>query len=237
MYASSAPFLFPHPCVYGLTLIASCSFCSLHQNPPGGERTPAEAMLFGTGLSASNIWYGHMKTVVWMQPQLPEGFCFASHLAQSYETSGWCHVEAAISAVVTHGKRRLDLSVRQGHEISIYDNNNKEVGVDLVPTCAAHRPVPTLPDTMAWRLEHELVFTNGKSDADKVAALYRSFFDAVAPSVERLNFARLRWGTAEVEALAVTMPSFSSCTSLDLAGITLGAEGAKALAPAIAANA
>ena len=151
-----------------------------------------------------------MKTVVWMQPQLPEGFSFAPHLAQSYETSGWCHVEAAISAVISHGKRRLNLSLRQRHDIYIYDNNNEEAGTDLVPTCAARRPPPTLPDKMALRLEHELTFTNGKSDADKVAALYRSFFDAVAPSVKALDFAKLGWGAAEVEALAAAMPRFES---------------------------
>ena len=57
-------------------------FCSLHQNPPGGKRTSQEAELFKLGLPMSNIWYGHARTDVWMQPQLPEGFRFAEHLAQ-----------------------------------------------------------------------------------------------------------------------------------------------------------
>ena len=173
-----------------------------------------------------------------MQPQLPEGFRFAPHLAQSYEKSGWCHVEAAISAVIKHGKRRLDLSRRQGHDITIYDNNNSDaIGTDLVPTCAASRLVPTLPDEMARRLEHELTFTNGKSDADKVAALYRNFFDAVATSVERLSFTNLGWGVAEVEALASAMPRFPSCVNLDLSGNCLsGAEGGAAVVSVITAS-
>ena len=43
-------------------------FASLHQPP----RTDAEAELFPKGLQNSNVWYGHARTVVWMQSELPE---------------------------------------------------------------------------------------------------------------------------------------------------------------------
>ena len=38
------------------------------------ERTEEQTVLFRAGLKASNIWYGHSQTVVWMQSALPEGF-------------------------------------------------------------------------------------------------------------------------------------------------------------------
>ena len=59
----------------------------------GGERTPEEAQLFKQGLAALPLWYGHAETVMWMQPDLPEGFgerMAALGLAQTYEESGWC---------------------------------------------------------------------------------------------------------------------------------------------------
>ena len=52
-----------------------------------------------------------------MQSELPAGFAEAMRasdppLAETYEESGWCFVEAAISAGVKVGARRLDLSRR-----------------------------------------------------------------------------------------------------------------------------
>ena len=45
-------------------------FACLVQPPRLGE----EKELFTAGLKASNIFYGHQQTVVWMQTALPEGF-------------------------------------------------------------------------------------------------------------------------------------------------------------------
>ena len=50
-----------------------------------------------------------------MQKELPEGFAEqmeAAGLASSYDTSGWCFIEATITAGVKMGKRRLDLKER-----------------------------------------------------------------------------------------------------------------------------
>ena len=58
-------------------------------------------------LKLSNIWYGHAFSVCWMQSELPKDFPGAD-----YETSGWCFVEAAISALVKLGLNRLDLRRR-----------------------------------------------------------------------------------------------------------------------------
>ena len=78
-------------------------FGSLHQPP----RLGSDDRLFKAGLRASNIWYGHAHSVCWMQSELPEGFAGAA-----YDVSGWCFVEAAISACVKSGANRLDLGKR-----------------------------------------------------------------------------------------------------------------------------
>ena len=56
------------------------------------ERTEEQTVLFRAGLKASNFWYGHSKTVVWMQSALPEGFAERMRglgLAEDYDSSGW----------------------------------------------------------------------------------------------------------------------------------------------------
>ena len=67
----------------------SCPACrSLFQKP----RSSDEDRLFGMGLKASNVWYGHEQSVCWMQPELPPDFAAqmaAAGLAQTYEQSGW----------------------------------------------------------------------------------------------------------------------------------------------------
>ena len=78
-------------------------FASLYQKP----RAANEDELFLQGLKASNVWYGHAASVCWMQSELPAGFA-----GVAYETSGWCFVEAAISAGVKPAKQRLDLGKR-----------------------------------------------------------------------------------------------------------------------------
>ena len=59
------------------------------------ERSADEAHLFLPGLRASNVWYGHERSVCWMQTELPPGFAKkmkAAGLAQSYDESGWVSV-------------------------------------------------------------------------------------------------------------------------------------------------
>ena len=45
--------------------------------------------------------YGHRETVCWMQPQLPEGFQFELHLAQTYDESGWVSTPDTIPAAAS----------------------------------------------------------------------------------------------------------------------------------------
>jgi len=82
------------------------------------DRTEAQKQLFGGALGkggALNVWYGHLHTSVWIQSELPEGFeeqMAALNLARTYKESGWCFVEASMSALLKPYTRRLDLGMR-----------------------------------------------------------------------------------------------------------------------------
>ena len=214
------------------TYLHAGDFASLYQKP----REPHEETLFGPGLKASNIWYGHELSVCWMQPELPPGFTFDPGLAQSYDESGWCFVEAAISAGVKVGKRRLDLSKRtrdaMGHAYGGDWNRNYM----LEDVCAAARLPPLLPDDVRRLLTTEKKFT-ASADLDKVDQLYRTFFDGVTLAATQLNMQGLGWTETQVEQLVAVLPRFTALTWLDLSHNKLGVKGAKIFAPAIAVNA
>jgi hypothetical protein len=211
-------------------------FASLHQPP----RTDAEAKLFPKGLQNSNVWYGHARTVVWMQSELPKGFAErlrASEppLAETYEDSGWCYVEAAISAAIKPGFLRLDLAKRTERAMAnSYGpaGNWWEDGDDrLARVCARRRPPPPSPETVRRLLQTEKRFTTS-SDVSKVADLYADFFGKVT-TVDALEFQGLEWGDADVVELCEVLPRFAALRTLDLSKNKIGPEGAKVIAEAL----
>ena len=209
-------------------------FASLTQKP----RKPEEELLFMPGLKASNIWYGHLRSVCWQQTTLPEGFTFAPFRdnktgemrtpAQTYEDSGWCFIEAIISAGIKEGYLRLDLGKRTEEAM-------RGKYVDLMEVCTAKRPAPILPEEAARLLREVKIFTAG-SDVDKVIELYRSFFEGVSQSTVKLSFGSLQWGDAEAVQLSRVLGSglLASLEKLRLDSNQIGDEGFKALAAAIA---
>ena len=145
-------------------------FGSLFQQP----RDEEQEKLFKEGLKASNVWYGHESTVCWMQTELPPGLRFDAGIAQTYDESGWCFVEAAISAGLKVGTRRLDLAKRTDKAMGcMYGGSSFVLEVMLDHVCAAARPPPLLPDEVRRRLD-EKKFTS-KADVDVVDGLYRAF--------------------------------------------------------------
>ena len=180
-------------------------FASLFQQP---REEPKQVELFKEGLKASNVWYGHETTVCWMQTELPPGFRFDEGIAQTYDESGWCFVEAAISAGLKVGKRRLDLGERTHHAMGhAYGGSDWVPESTLDHVCAAARPPPLLPDEVRRRLD-EKKFTS-KADVGVVDGLYRAFFDGAADSATQLNFSGLDWGEAKVQQLKVVLPRFT----------------------------
>jgi len=214
-------------------------FASLHQPP----RTDAEAKLFPKGLQNSNVWYGHARTVVWMQSELPEGFAARMRaseppLAETYEDSGWCYVEAAISAAIKPGFLRLDLAKRTERAMACAYGPGEPYEDDasmLARVCARRRPPPPSPETVRRLLQTEKRFTNS-SDVSKVADLYATFFGKVT-NVGELKFEGLEWGDADVVELCEVLPRFAALRTLDLSRNKIGPEGASALGEALKVNA
>ena len=214
-------------------------FASLHQPP----RTDAEAELFPKGLQNSNVWYGHARTVVWMQSELPEGFAARMRaseppLAETYEDSGWCYVEAAISAAIKPGFLRLDLAKRTERAMACAYGPGEpwdEADDMLARVCARRRPPPPSPETVRRLLQTEKRFTNS-SDVSKVADLYATFFGKVT-NVDALVFQGLEWGDADVVELCEVLPRFAALRTLDLSRNKIGPEGASALGEALKVNA
>ena len=186
-------------------------FASLFQQP----RNEEQDKLFKAGLKASNVWYGHESTVCWMQTELPPGLRFDAGIAQTYDESGWCFVEAAISAGLKVGTRRLDLAKRTDEAMGwAYGGDwNPEAMLDCV--CAAARPPPLLPDEVRRRLD-EKKFTS-KADVDVVDRLYRLFFDGAAASATQLDFSGLGWREAEAQQLKEVLPRFTQLKVLKFA--------------------
>jgi hypothetical protein len=213
-------------------------FASLHQPP----RTDAEAKLFPKGLQNSNVWYGHARTVVWMQSQLPEGFAARMRaseppLAETYEDSGWCYVEAAISAAIKPGFLRLDLAKRTKLAMACAYGPDLPGDPDemLACVCARRRPPPPSPETVRRLLQTEKRFTNS-SDVSKVADLYATFFGKVT-NVDALVFQGLEWDDADVVELCEVLPRFAAVRTLDLSENKIGPKGASALGEALKVNA
>ena len=209
-------------------------FMSLHQKPVGGgERTDEEAGLFKLGLGSLPIWYGHAETVMWMQPELPDGFgerVAALGLAETYEGSGWCFVESSVSAGVKHADRRLDLGLRTERALELSYGKcssnqwdfNPECHLNVV--CSAKRPPPRDPDWVAQELRTTKKFT-GKGDVPVVEKLYRDFFEGVTATATTLSFSEM------------VLPRYACAAALDLSTNCIGGDGAAALTRAMALSA
>ena len=212
---------------YSIRPARAGDFASLFQQP---REEPEQDKLFKEGLKASNVWYGHESTVCWMQTELPPGLRFDEGIAQTYDESGWCFVEAAISAGLKVGKRRLDLAKRTDRAMGCaYGGSSLVPEVMLDHVCAAARPPPLLPDEVRRRLEHEKQFTSN-ADVGVVEGLYRAFFDGAADSATQLDFSGLGWGEKEAQQLKEVLPRFTRLKTLDLTDNKLGAAGASAIA-------
>ena len=196
------------------------------------DRTEAQKQLFGGALSkggALNVWYGHLHTSVWIQSELPEGFeeqMAALNLARTYKESGWCFVEASMSALLKPFNRRLDLGMRN---TKCGGWTEGAAGFNRVEKrCAVGRDPPLSPQAMSEVVRTQKRFT-GKGDLEIVDAMYKEFFDAVAHTVEELMLNKLEWGPEEACALAEALPSFTSCRKLSLANNLIGDKGAAAI--------
>ena len=182
-------------------------FGSLFQPP----RTAAQTTLFRRGLERSNVWYGHHSTVAWLCTELPPS---SAADQQTYGQSGWCYVEAAMSAAIKVGNRRLDLALVTP-ETTLYGGECWIDAVRLDAVCAARRLPPPLPETVAHLLATEKRFTH-QGDVHVVGRLYADYFAEVCATATSLEFSRLDWTVDELRALLYALPRFRVLRRLDL---------------------
>jgi hypothetical protein len=158
-------------------------------------------------------------------------------LAETYEDSGWCYVEAAISAAIKPGFLRLDLAKRTEQAMACaygpnvkdrHGSGRKMLACVCARVCALRRPPPPPPETVRHLLQTEKRFTNS-SDVSKVGDMYETFFNKVI-KVDELKFQGLEWDDAKVENLCEVLPRFAALRTLDLSNnYKIGPEGAKAI--------
>jgi len=197
-------------------------FASIYQR----TRTAEQEDLFIEGLKASNIWYGHRHTVMWMQSMLPQKF--DTNRFPTYAGSGWCYVEANLSSVLKPAALRLDLGQRDGHGVAI----RPKVYDDFLKNCVVGRVPPVPPEDAAHALRTEKVFT-ARSDVERVVGLYEHFFASVAPTVGTLELSGLNWVDADAYQMARVLPRFEALASVDISANSISGSGGKAIIEAL----
>ena len=135
-----------------------------------------------------------------------------------------------MSALLKNSDSRLDLAMRATpageYDHILYGYNR------LMSRCVVGRDPPLTPQAMSKIVRTEKRFT-GKADCDVVDDMYGDFFEATAPTVERLVLQERGWGEVEACALAEALPRFVNCRKLVLFRNPLGDAGAKAIFEAL----
>ena len=214
-------------------------FASMFQ---GKDRTEGERALFREGLKLSNVWYGHRFNLIWMETALPSKFA-----GQTYDSSGWCYVEASLSSVLKPSAHRLDLGKHQmwdktyaqlrtnglagrmppvlPEEARRQITKNKKVraraGGSATPLLA---PFPTLPLFPC----PDAQFTNDH-DKEPVIKLYETFFSAIQSRLKGLHLPGLGWGDEQARVLCQGLERFDHLEELDVRNNHFGDIGMGAL--------
>jgi len=190
-------------------------FLCLPQVDASGFRTDDEEAIFGRGLRIINYLYGHKAHVVVQLKRMPD-ITSPGMNAVAYDDRGWCKFEEVTSSIVKPRWRLFDLS----HATAQLEAGQYQ---DLIQNCCNDVHFPVHPDQMEIVLRNSK-FTNG-SDIEKVASIYRKYFDDVAASAKQLEFSPLVQRTEtvavsveDVKQFALALPCFQQCRSLELSG-------------------
>ena len=179
-------------------------FNSLHQKSASGERSAAEAELFGRALSNMMIWYSHRKLLTLkltkLPPGYPQGFDFPPGMTPNvaeYFDRGWCFCESSVSGMAKDFDYVFDLAKFSG---------TKDELVGVIKECTAERPPPLTPDDFALALSSKS-FTSKKADEKMVADLYAATFHEQMGAATKLMYSNLQWGDAHVTQLCKVVAS------------------------------
>ena len=190
-------------------------WCALWQTP----RTPEQDVAFKAGLKGINQWYAHRGTTVWL---VTAGADRVKGL--SYWDKGWTSFEFALAMLI---KPANSSSLKDWAQV-----------VDLGKSELAQTEFarPALSEPLAFFGGHTYgakTYTNGADRDNIVAPKFRETMFEVMGGVCELNFNKLKWGDAEVEALAVVLPLCRQLSKLQLALNSFGDAGMIALSSAM----
>ena len=185
-------------------------FLSLYQADDDNGRTEQEKDSFNKGLKAANLLYAHRLSVVVVQPLLPLSFT-----GPSYEWSGWCHFESAVSNLIKPWDQRLNVQLAAGYEKTYKAWRDN---------CKVSRNPPVSPATFQAQIDTR-IFTNGHTDKKIVVQLYASTFVTLAASAEKLDYAHLLWSQGQATVLSLALPQFVKCSFLDVSRNPFGTQG------------
>lgn len=184
-------------------------------------RTPEQSIVFGVGLKGINLWYAHQGTTVWF---VTAGADRVKGL--TYWEKGWTSFEFALAMLIKPANSSLQKDWSQVVDLG----KDGDAQTDF--------PRPALSEPLAFFGGHaygDKTYTNGADRDAIVAPKFRETMFQVMGGVKELNFNNLKWGGAEIKALAVVLPLCGHLTTLQLQGNSFGDDGMIALAGAMGA--
>lgn len=212
------------------TFAVFLDFVSLMQKDAAGQRSNAEARLFGTALGGLPELYSHPNTFILKVTSLPEGypngFVFPAgvHANQaSYYDRGWCFCESSMGNLVKGSDKVLDLAKFSGTKEDLWQVKDE---------CKAGRPPPLAPSRFKALLEDKS-FTSKKADLATVGGLYEAAFEQRVGEAEKLDYQSLGWTDEDANVLSEALGAAKSLKYLDLRSNEIGDEGVAALAAAL----
>ena len=213
-------------------------FMSLHQKDASGNRTEAEAALFGLGLKSLSLWYSHPFIPIFKLTSLPEGyprgFQFPAGITPntaSYRDRGWCFFESSVG-FFPKGENM------HGFLLESFVADLGDAKTEDRSSAPDSRPVriqpPLTPEDFCRQLETKS-FTSKKADLPTVSSLYKAAFQHRMSTIGELRWRGLGWGDAELLAACKVLATapLHRLYVLDLEDNEIGNAGLMALAKAM----
>jgi hypothetical protein len=176
-------------------------WCSLHQRDSSGERTPAERAAFSQALGRMNLWYAHMRTLVYLLTATPTEWPAGT---LPYGARGWPSFERMITMLLKHQSSKCWATIC-------------DVGAFAPGGLGRTRVYPPKPPEEFEQMLRTLNFTNG-ADRRVVLALYTATLNTALGQARSLRYTGLRWGEPEMHDLVKVLPLCRNLQYLNLKG-------------------
>ena len=174
---------------------------SLHQRDKRGRRTAKEQTAFGHALSKMQLWYAHMKTIVFLLTETPQGWPAES---KPYTERGWPSFERMITMILKHQSKKCWATIC---DVGAFAEGGVGRTV-LEPPKDVHSFEEML---------NTVEFTNG-ADRRTVLALYRETLHVALGQARSLRYTGLQWGDGEMGGLTRVLPLCKNLVYLNLKG-------------------